>query len=84
MIIRTSIEIQAYADFDISYTKCIMVSNIEYNPTDLLNEFFQINGITSTNGLDLRILATITDDYIAFLELKNFKKLPTFKTIFSD
>lgn len=84
MIIRTSIEIQEYADFNIPYTKCIMISNVDYNPSDLLKEFFQTQGITSTSGLDIRDLTTITDDYIAFLELKDFKKLPTFKTIFSE
>jgi hypothetical protein len=83
-MIRTAIEIQAFADFDIPYTRCVMTSNNVFNPTDLLNEFFQINGITSTSGLDYRKLTTITDDYIAFLELKDFKMLPTFKTIFSD
>jgi len=84
MVITTIIEIQAYADFDIPYTKCIMTSDIFYNPTDLLKEFFQIQGITSTDGLDIRELTTITDDYITFLELKQFKKLHTFKTLFSD
>lgn len=84
MVIKTSIEIQAYADFDIPYTRCIMVSNVDYNPTDLLNEFYQIFGITSTSGLTYKQLSTVTDDYIAFLELKGFKSLPTCTIIFSD
>lgn len=84
MEINTIIEVQAFADFDIIYTECVMVHSDKIDKNDIMIEFYQIQGINSNVGLDYNILRTITIDFIAFLELKGFKKLETQSVYFCD
>jgi len=84
MEINTVIEVQAYGDFDVTYTDCIMVHIEKIDKTEILKEFYQIQGITSNTGLDYKTLRTITEDFISFLELKGFKKLKTQQVHFCD
>ena len=84
MEINTFIEVQAFGDFDVTYTVCVMIHNEKLDKNILLDEFYKIVGITSNNGLDYKKLYTITQDFISFLELKGFKKLNTEKVYFCD
>lgn len=81
---ETVIEIQAFGDFDIKYTECIMVSDEKHGLKTLLKEFYEIEGITSTHGNDYKKLNAITNNFIAFLQLKGFKKLKTKEIYFCD
>jgi len=84
MELNTFIEVQAFGDFDVQYTECIMVHSDKINKDEILKEFYQIQGITSNRGLDDRELYSTTQDFIAFLELKGFKKLQTQSIYFCD
>ena len=84
MEINTVIEVQAFGDFDVKYTDCIMIHSDRMDKNEILKEFYQIQGITSNKRLDYRILRTITEDFISFLELKGFKKLETQSVYFCD
>ena len=77
MEINTIIEVQAFGDFDVKYTVCVMVHSDKMDKNKILKEFYHIQGITSYKGLDYRILRTITEDFISFLELKGFNILKT-------
>lgn len=74
MKIKTSIEVQRYGDTHL-YTDCIMVHSEKLIVDDILKEFYEIQGINSMSGLDYEMLNTITDNFIAFLELKGFNRL---------
>lgn len=84
MEIKTVIEVQQFADFDMVCTKCIMVSNEKFLKFELLNEFCNINNIPSIKGLDCNKLNQYTEDFVTFLELKGFTELKTFKVLLSD
>jgi hypothetical protein len=84
MNIKTAIEVKAWGDFDILYTVCVMIYSEKVNKDEILKEFYQIQGISSCDGLSYKKLSTITEDFIAFLELKGFKKLRTHEVYFSD
>ena len=84
MEINTVIEIQAFGDFDIKYTVCIMVHSEKIDKGYLLKEFYKIQGILSNQGLSNETLSTINDDFIAFLELKGFRMLETEMIYFCD
>lgn len=84
MDVKTAIEVQRYGDFDIVNTECIMVHPKKINKSELLKEFYRLAGITSQEGLSYSKLETINKDFIAFLELKGFKKLRTYEVLFSD
>ena len=84
MIINTVIEVQQFGDFDVLNTNCIMVHSDAMDKKEILKEFYQIHGIPSNKGLDYKVLSTITEDFISFLELKGFKKLETQPVYFCD
>lgn len=84
MELNTFIEVQAFGDFDVKYTDCIMVHSDKIDKNEILKEFYQIQGINSNIGLDYRQLYNITQDFISFLELKGFKRLETQKVYFCD
>jgi hypothetical protein len=81
---KTVIEVQAYGDFDINYTVCIMVHPEKMNEKELMKEFYGLQGIDSDSGLSCKQLQTVTDDFICFLELHGFKELKTYEVCFSD
>ena len=84
MEINTVIEVQAIGDFDIVYTECIMVSSDKHNANELFKEFYELMGIESNEGLSMRYQREMTEDFIAFLELKGFSKLKTEQIYFCD
>lgn len=84
MEINTVIEVQAFGDFDVKYTDCVMIHSDKIDKNEILKEFYQIQGITSNKGLDYKILRNITEDFISFLELKGFKRLETQSVYFCD
>lgn len=53
MEFKTVIEVKAFADFDVIYTECVMVSSEELNVKDVMSEFYKIQGITSNKGFGL-------------------------------
>jgi hypothetical protein len=81
---KTIIEIQKWNDSDVLITDCIMVSKGKFNENDLVREFCGLSGIVSTSGIPNKILPSITNDFIIYLELKGFTKLKTYKIHFSD
>lgn len=84
MEINTIIEVQAFGDFDVIHTVCIMVHSDKIDKNEIMEEFYQIEGIPSNTGLEGRCLYDITQNFIAFLELKGFKKLKTQTVYFCD
>jgi hypothetical protein len=82
----TIIEVQAFGDFDMLYTECIMVSGGKHEKEELIQEFCVISGLDSTDGKGLKynMLREVTSDFIAFLSLKGFVKMETQKVYFSD
>lgn len=84
MEIKTAIEVQAFGDFDVKYTDCVMIHSDKMDKNEILKEFYGIQGITSNKGLDDRKLYDITQDFISFLELKGFKRLETQSVYFCD
>lgn len=84
MELNTFIEVQAFGDFDVKYIDCIMVHSDKIDKNGILKEFYCMLGISSNTGLDYETLRTITQDFIAFLELKGFVKLKTQSVIFCD
>lgn len=80
---ETIIEVQAFGDFDIMYTECVMVSDIKFDINELQKEFCEIENIPSFRGLK-GSLYELTYNFIAFLELKGFKKLQTTPIYFCD
>ena len=84
MEFKTIIEVQAFGDFDMKYTECIMVSPEKFHINSLYKEFYDLMGIKSNKNLDVRKLRDITEDFISFLELKRFKRLHTDKMYFCD
>jgi hypothetical protein len=84
MELNTFIEVQEFGDFDVKYTNCIMVHSDKMDKNEILDEFYQVQGITSNTGLDYRELYNITEDFISFLELKGFKRLETQSVYFCD
>jgi len=81
---NTIIEVQAFGDFGSLYTECIMTHPKSLDKDEILKEFYQIQGISSYNGLSYEMLRTITEDFISFLTLKGFTKLKTQPIYFSD
>ena len=84
MEINTIIEIQFYGDFDVRTTNCIMVHSDKLDVNEILNEFYRIHGITSNTGLSDKVLRTVTEDFICFLEFEGFNKLKTKPIYFCD
>jgi spore coat polysaccharide biosynthesis protein SpsF (cytidylyltransferase family) len=84
MKIKTAIEVQIFGDFDMKYTECIMVSPEYFNKQDLINEFCELEGITSIKGVAWNKLNHYTQAFIKFLELKGLVKLKTDEVYFTD
>lgn len=84
MEINTVIEVESFGDFDETYTEAIMVHSEILDVEEIYKEFYKFQNIDSNEGLDYRMLYSITQDFIAFLELKNFTKLKTNKIHFTD
>ena len=86
MEVKTTIEVQAYADYDIRYTKCIMVSEFTINVDDLLERFCISRGLPKPDGSGLpdNMLSDTTDDFIHYLKKEGFKPLKTKEVIFTD
>lgn len=85
MEINTSIEVQAYADYDIRYTKCIMVSSDIRNVDDILSTYLKLRGLPSdAHGLPYNMLKDTTDDFIQYLKKEGFEELKTKEIIFTD
>lgn len=84
MEINTTIEVKAFADFDILYTECVMVHFNKFDTRELFSEFYKLEGITSFNELNYKNKRDVTENFIAFLELKGFQKLKTIPIYFCD
>lgn len=84
MELSTIIEVQAFGDFDMKYTDCIMVHSDKMDKNEILKEFYEIQGITPNTGLGYGQLYNITQDFISFLELKGFKRLETQSVYFCE
>jgi hypothetical protein len=83
-MMSTVIEVKAFGDFDVMYTYCIMVHSDTLNRDELMSEFYTIRGISSNRGLCYRDLYGITEDFVAFLEMKGFVRLQTQVVYFCD
>lgn len=81
---ETIIEVQAFGDFDIMYTECVMVSDIKFDINELQKEFCEIENIPSFHDLQRSSFYELTYSFIVFLELKGFKKLQTTPMYFCD
>lgn len=86
MEIKTAIEVQAYADYDVIYTKCIMVSPDVRNVRDILNTFCISSGLPEPDGTGLpeNMLSDTTDEFIKYLKKEGFTSLKRTEVIFTD
>lgn len=84
MEIKTAIEVEAWGDFDIKYTKCIMVSPDVRDVKHILKTFCDINGLPGMNGLPNNMISDVNDEFIKYLKKEGFKPLKTKKVCFSD
>lgn len=80
----TFIEVEAYGDFDVKYTVCIMHNPLTLDVYEIKREFRNLKGLKSFSGLPSVSLASFTDEFIAFLSLKGFSSVKTHKISFSD
>ena len=68
MEIKTAIEVEAWGDFDMRYTKCIMVSPDKRDVKSIVKEFCDINGLPSEGGLPDNMLNDVNDEFIKYLK----------------
>ena len=81
---KTYIEIEGWGDFNVRYTKCIMVADEVRDVRHLINTFCSANGLPGTSGLPSNMLSDTTDAFIKFLKKEGFRELKTNKVCFSD
>lgn len=79
----TFIEVEAYGDFDVKYTVCIMYNPLDLDVYEIKREFRKLKGLKSFSGI-IGSMASLTDEFIAFLSLKGFTSVKTHKISFSD
>lgn len=85
MEINTVIEVQGFADFDVIYTDCIMVSAEKLNVNEIRKTFCSLNGLPENGkGLPINMLYDTTTEFISYLEKNGFTKLNTNKILFCD
>lgn len=84
MDINTAIEIEAWGDFDVKTTKCIMVSEEKLNPKELIKTYCELRGLPGLSGLPYNMLNDTNDDLIIWLKRQGFKQLKTYAVCFSD
>ena len=56
MDVKTYVEIEAYGDFDVKYTKCVMVADGVRDIDYLTKSFCHKNGLTGTSGLPYNMI----------------------------
>lgn len=81
---NTFIEIQAWGDFDVSYTDCIMFCEGKRDVDSLTKTFCSLNGLPGTKGLPYNMLSDTTEEFKKFLKKEGFRVLKTKQIIFSD
>ncbi len=84
MDINTAIEIEAYGDFDMKYTECVMVSSENKDVNQIVKDYCSLRGLDSTKGLPSNMLNDTTNDFINYLKKLGFSKLNTKSVCFSD
>ena len=85
MEISTVIEVESYGDYDVRYTKCIMVSPVFRHASSLMKNFCEKNGLPlNGEGLPDNMLEDTTNEYIKYLKKEGFKELKTNKACFTD
>ena len=86
MEVKTTIEVQAYADYDIRYTKCIMVSPDYRDVKDILKTYCTLRGLPNSEGKELpnNMFDDTTNDFIKYLKKEGFKELKSTEIYFTD
>lgn len=84
MDIKTSIEVEAFGDFDVSYTDCILVSPDEINVKGFVKNYLSLRGLESESGLPLNMIYDTRKDFIEYAKKNGFFVLKTKKVCFSD
>lgn len=81
---QTFIEIEAWGDFDVKYTKCIMVVEGQRDVKSLVNTFCIKMGLPGTSGLPSNMINDVNEEFIKFLKKEGFRQLKTNTVCFSD
>ena len=81
---NTIIEVEAFGDFDVVYTKCIMVSEEKLDTNIIIKEFCEFANIPSIKGLPYNKLNHYTDEFIVYLEMIGFTVLKTTQIYMSE
>lgn len=81
---RTYVEIEAWGDFDVRYTKCIMVADGLRDVDYLTKAFCHKNGLPGTEGLSYNMINDANEEFVKFLRKEGFRELKTSKVCFSD
>lgn len=83
-MIQTYIEVEAWGDFDVQYTACIMVADEKRDVDSIVKAFCAKNGLPGMKGLPYNMLGDTTKEFIKYLKKEGFRELKTNKVCFSD
>lgn len=81
---NTIIEIEAWGDFQMRYTDCIMASEERLDVKALVRQFCSMEGLPGESGNDSDKLGEINEKFRKFLKKSGFVQLKTKKVCFSD
>ncbi len=81
---KTVIEVQAFGDFDIKYTDCIMVSEEKKDVKEIIKDFCVFMNIPDIKGLPSNKLYDMTQEFIEYLKMIGFTKLKTTEVYMCD
>lgn len=82
----TIIEIEAYSDYDMRYTDCIMVTEEQFDVKGLVRSYCSLRGLPNEtlSGLPDNMLNDTKEDFKKWLKKQGFRILSTKKVCISD
>lgn len=80
----TLIEVEAYGDFDVKYTKAIMYTPEVRNVDSIVSTYCSLRGLDGTSGLPDNMISDATDDFIKYLKKEGFSEISGKKVYFCD
>lgn len=75
--VKTAIEVITYGDFDVPYTKCVMVSDTQYNVKQIEKNFCNEIGVNQLSDISDNDSSLYVDMFIEHLKEMGFRVLKT-------